>query len=67
MSLEEIEDLRARARNTEKALAALLSLIDDIIPEPNRSAVTNMMNDYLEANISLGMNIETVEFEVKNK
>jgi len=52
--MTEEQKIIARLENTEKALFALVSVIQDIHPPYVQEGVTRIMNDYFDANVSLG-------------
>ncbi len=54
-------NIQKRVENTEVALVALWSLIEDTLPQEHREATTQMMNDFFDANVELG-----AEFDLRN-
>jgi hypothetical protein len=52
--MTDIEKLEARLANTERALFALATILDEIQPPFVQNDITRLMNDYYDANTSLG-------------
>ena len=53
-----MESLEKRLANTEKALLALWSLMQDTMPPDYQRSINKMMNDYFDANDTLGANFD---------
>lgn len=53
-ALREQKQLQARLVNTERALLALWSLIEDTMPSATQDAVGELMNEYYTTNSDLG-------------
>ena len=56
---DEIELLKARLANTEAALIALHSLLQDTIPLAYNNDISTMLKEYFEANNSLGADFDS--------
>ena len=52
--MTEQEKLKARLANTEKALFALATVLQDIQPPYVQESMARIMGDYFDANTSLG-------------
>lgn len=52
--MTEQEKILARLENTEKAIFALVSVLQDIQPPYVQESMSTIMSDYYDANVSLG-------------
>ena len=55
--------LEKRLQNTEKALFALVTVLEDLQPPSTQDNLRYLMNEYYDANTSLGFK-PTAEFEI---
>ena len=53
---EKVKILEKRLINTERALLALWSLLEDTMPANKTISIDNMMQEFFEANTDLGAN-----------
>jgi len=51
-------DLEKRLRNTEMALLGLWTLMKDTMPPSYQEDIDKMMNDYFDANASMGSDFD---------
>jgi hypothetical protein len=54
-----MNDLEKRLHNTEVMLVSLWALIEDTMPPVYRETIDEMMEDYFNANDSLGADFDT--------
>lgn len=66
MSEEEIEDLKNRLQNTEKALLALMAILQDFQPSCVQDGLFRLGEDYFNANVGLGFDPKVLEFVEKD-
>lgn len=52
--MNELEMLKARLSNTEKALFALATVLQPLQPPDTQEAFHKILGDYFDANVSLG-------------
>lgn len=55
-------NIEQRLQNTEKALFALVSVLMPIQPPDTQESINMIMNDYFEANTSLGFDSSNADF-----
>lgn len=53
-----MDDLEKRLQNTERALIALWGLMKDTMPPAYQDSIDRMINEYFDANESLGANFD---------
>ena len=57
-----MDDIEKRLQNTEKALMALFTVLQPLQPPATQDDIYHIMEDYFEANISLGFDGSSSEF-----